>query len=639
MSMIKQFLGAIIAVTVLSLTGVLVLSSLASRQYLEQELSLKNRDNAQSLALSLSQMQKDPVTVELLISAQFDTGHYRTIRLVDPHAAVLIERNQTEMAGNTPAWFTRLVPLSPQPGIAQVQDGWSQFGTLTVQTDSRFAYASMWQGSKRMLLWVIGLGLASAVIGTLVIRRLIRPLRAMVGQAQAIGELRFGTIEEPDTPEFRAVVKAMNTLSNRMHQMLSEESARVEQLRRQAQLDELTGLFNRAQFLRQLDTALEQQDVAAEGALAIVRLSGLADLNRVHGRAATDALLRKLGEQLALLTAARHNWEAGRLNASDFAILAPAGIDASQIISDLEPALVGAAAAELPPLAVGIAEFAAGDTRSALLARVDRALAASEEVGDAHHCRFSVVEPQPSALDGRPEDWRRMINTALDTHGIALASFPVVDRCGRLLHHEAPVRLHSGAAVQDAARFLPCAARLGMMSAIDLRVIELALRRLMDEPQARLAVNLSADSLRDSATRSRVHALIATQPEAAHRLWLEVNEASALSHQVEFRALCLTLRPLGCRIGLEHAGQRFSRLAELHDLGLDYIKISAAFVRDIDQTPGNEAFLRSLCTVAHSIGLLAIAEGVVSSPETECLFALGMDGVTGPGVRLAPEAA
>ena len=84
MSLVKQ-LWLAISLVMLSAFGIsLVVNVYSSRQYLEQQLQIKNVDNATSLALSLSQMEKDPPTLELMVSSQFDIGHYRFIGIVAP---------------------------------------------------------------------------------------------------------------------------------------------------------------------------------------------------------------------------------------------------------------------------------------------------------------------------------------------------------------------------------------------------------------------------------------------------------------------------------------------------------------------------------------------------------------------------
>lgn len=635
MSLIKQLWLAIALVTVLSLGGSFVVSTLSARHYLQQELAVKNMDNATSLALSLSQMPKDAVTVELQIAAQFDTGHYRMIRLAGPGGETLVERSFDDPQVEAPAWFVRLVPIETRPGVALVQDGWKQFGTLSVESHSRYAYASLWQATRQLLWWFVGGGLLTGLIGTLALKFITRPLDRMVEQAEAIGGRRFITTPEPRTREFRSVVRAMNTLSGRVRTMLAEESQRLEALRRQTQHDELTGLFNRNQFFRQLDAALAREDASVDGGLLMVRIGDLVELNQRLGRVAVDRTLKVLGEALQAFVAGRPRWDCGRLNATDFAVLAPGELDPATVATALAARLEEALApvCEHHRLDLAAATYSPGEARSQLLTRLDGALAAAEQ---RHEGGVRVATAADGdALQYGAAEWRAFIEGALAAGEVRLARFAVVDGKDALLHHEAPVRLLIDGHWQNAGRFMPWAARLGLMVAIDTAVVRAALAALAAEPAAALAINLSLEALRDPAFRDMLYQALEADADAARRLWIEVPEHGALKHQVEFRALCLALRPLGCRVGLKHAGPAFSRIAELHDLGLDYIKVSAAFVRDVEQSPGNAAFLRGLCTIAHSIGLLTIAEGVDSVAERAVLPDLGLDGMTGPAIGAA----
>ncbi len=115
-------------------------------------------------------------------------------------------------------------------------------------------------------------------------------------------------------------------------------------------------------------------------------------------------------------------------------------------------------------------------------------------------------------------------------------------------------------------------------------------------------------------------------------MWLDFAETCALRHAAEFRTFNAPLRALGCKVGLEHVGAEFSRIRELQDLGIDYIKIDSAIVRDIHENSGNQRFLRNLNKIGHSLGCMMIAEGVVHEQEKVMLFTLDVDAVTGPGV-------
>jgi hypothetical protein len=74
MSLFRQLWLAVIASTVIAFAGSFVVSMLTARHYLEEQLAIKNSDNASALALSMSQLDKDPVTVELQVAAVSTAG-------------------------------------------------------------------------------------------------------------------------------------------------------------------------------------------------------------------------------------------------------------------------------------------------------------------------------------------------------------------------------------------------------------------------------------------------------------------------------------------------------------------------------------------------------------------------------------
>jgi EAL domain-containing protein (putative c-di-GMP-specific phosphodiesterase class I) len=80
-------------------------------------------------------------------------------------------------------------------------------------------------------------------------------------------------------------------------------------------------------------------------------------------------------------------------------------------------------------------------------------------------------------------------------------------------------------------------------------------------------------------------------------------------------------------------GYRISDIGKLGDLGMDYIKIDSLFTRDVDTNPGNAALLRTYISIAQSLGLPCIAEGISNSAELAAVTELGVAGVCGRGVE------
>jgi hypothetical protein len=151
-----------------------------ARQYLEQQLAIKNNDNAASLALSMSQLAKDPITIELQVAAVFDSGQYASVQVIDPEGKVMIERSSPPDAGNVPDWFMRVFPIESHLGQAQVSTGWTQFGTVQLISHKQFAYQELWNGGIKLILWFLVGGGIMGLLGMKLLHRIKRPLDALL---------------------------------------------------------------------------------------------------------------------------------------------------------------------------------------------------------------------------------------------------------------------------------------------------------------------------------------------------------------------------------------------------------------------------------------------------------------------------
>lgn len=637
MSLIKQLWIAIIILVALAFGGSFIASTITAKNYLQQQLQMKNIDNAASLALSLSQLEKDPVKIELILSAQFDTGHYQYIALIDPTGQIISERKATGIKETVPQWFKQLVPLHVEPGIAQVQNGWLQFGTLRLESHSGFAYRELWNATLLMLLWSLLMIAVSGMLGTLALRRILQPLNDIVNQAEAIGDRRFITIPEPQTLEFKALVTAMNRLATRIKHMLSEESRRLEQLRLEANYDHITGLMNHDYFMNRVEAHIANEESFNGGLLVVSRLADLAQIDRTLGRKETDALLKRLGEALEGFCGNSNSLMAGRLSGTDLAVFSAHPGDGFAFATQIK-GILATAASLAPPynnlrLPTIVSKIDGASTIESSRKLMDTAIA--EISADNTSLPYVLNEGDIEKHQNKDEaEWYKLLVVALESRLLKLAYYPVISADGKLVHHESPVRLQIAPDEPwlSAGEFVPWAIRLDLITRVDNLVAELAIDALHTQNDA-IGLNVSARAMCNPDYVTHLSRLLQENTANASRLWLEVPEQGVFEHLREFRDFTSRLKPLGCKIGIEHVGMHVSRLGELHDLGLDYIKIDASMIRGIDRNPGNKAFLRGLCLIAHTIGWMAIAEGVQNEEEMAALPELGIDAMTGPGIK------
>jgi EAL domain-containing protein (putative c-di-GMP-specific phosphodiesterase class I)/GGDEF domain-containing protein len=381
----------------------------------------------------------------------------------------------------------------------------------------------------------------------------------------------------------------------------------------------------------------------AQGVLFLVRINNLEEINQKLGRDGTNNLLREVGRLIGNIAgracdSTASDPLAARLNGSDFVLVIPDIDDAAQIANQLAMELAVLSSKidrEITDLYhIGAVRYQSGDKLGELLGNADIALTTAERTGiNAWH----IIAAQPDQLPApvvNIGDWRNIFSDALAEDRLKLVLYPVVGPTGAPLHQEAFVRMqaqHNGGWL-DASDFVNIAARLNLTGPLDLAVIRHGLETLQLST-GELAINLSIETIADWDFRNKLAELLRQYPNLCQRLWVEVPEYGAFRKFEAFRDFSHTFKELGCRIGIEHFGHHFAELRELTGLGLDYVKVDASFVHRIHQNRNNQKFLKGLCRRAHSICIIAIADGVQTEAEQKALIKLGFDGVTGPGVK------
>jgi diguanylate cyclase (GGDEF)-like protein len=639
MSLIRQIWLLLLGALLLAFAGSVLVSIDTTRVTLQTQLRLKNSDNAAALALALSQQKGDPQLMELVMAAQFDTGFYRRITFTSADGKPVFSRDAALAPARAPAWFVRMLPVVSEPGTAQVSDGWRALGAVQVVSHAAYAYDDLWLGSTRAALAMAGVGVIAALLAQLVVGRIRKPLDRAVGQAQSLVDGEFVTVPEPQVPELKRLTQAMNTMVARLKLIFEAQAAQVETLRQQAHSDPVTGLSNRKHFMGQLGASLQREDGAVEGGLVLLRVLDLAGVNRSLGHAATDRMIAAVAQALQAYTQRVVGCHLGRLNGSDFALCLPVG----GVAFETAQAVTQALSVVLPAfghgiaVAVGAVEMQRDRQVAQVMSAADAALARAESRG------AFAVELAPEASDagarGAATDtalqgeaaWRKGINDALSHGRSRLVSFPLLDARNELIHLECPLRLQleAGGPFETAARWLPLALRGRLTPSVDQRAVELALAGIAHDGRAR-CVNLSSASLQDSAFAAHLRGLLLAAPQAAAQLWLEVPEIAAVEQFQHVQELARQLRPSGAKVGLEHAGERLSRVERLFEAGLDYVKLDAAAVQGVAGDDQRAIYLKSVVAMLHGLSIQAFAEGVADPADAQALWRIGVDGITGP---------
>ncbi|MEE4279042.1 MAG: EAL domain-containing protein [Halieaceae bacterium] len=636
MTLQRQLWIAIAGLLLIVFAATFAITGISTSRYLSEQLSIKNADEATALALSLSQQRLSPAELEVQLAAKLDLGTYARIALMESDGSAFFDRQRSFGDSSVPSFIARLFPIEAIPGRAEVSSGWQRLGTLLVESHTDFAYRELWALAQRMVAALIGSILLAGFIAALILQRILRPLGTVVAQAEALGERRFERQPLPRTREFAAVTRAMNALTDRVEAMLSSEGERLSARQRSDETDAVTQLLGRDGFLARLDSRLTRESETSAGSLALLRISGLMELNRDFGRELVDSVLADIGQTLKA-------WESdvpalccARLNGSDLAALLPLedyperlGTALRRRVHDVFERHGLAEELLLPSAAL---HYGPGDTAKDLLTRLDRTLA--NDGGDSAMpvslAATGTAIEAPGKVAARR--WRERINAALMDESFQLEFFPVVDQTGNVLHEEGMLRLSVDGDLYTGSHIMPWAHRLALGADVDRCVVSMGMHRCLSDSGA-YTVSVSAAGLQQEEFLPWLGNQLGNLGEAAGSLAFEVDEGAAFDHPEAFAALRDLAHRTGVGLGLKHVGHRLAQLDLIARLGPDYLKIDRMFVHHVEETLARRQMLEAFAAIALSLGIPSIAEGVTSAEERAAAFACGVSAVTGPGAR------
>lgn len=630
MTVVRRVALLLALVVMLALLGSLAIHTLATRQALTAELASRNRDAAAALALALS-LQSDESGMRLAATAQMARGAFRRVVLRRPDGSTALDLFDPMGPRAAPAWFARVLPLSPAPGHATVLRDAAPVLNLSVESRLAWAQDALWQACTVTALLLAALAALAAALAFALLRGWQQPLQATVAQAQALAQGRFVEAEEPSLPELRVLTRSMNAMVRRVREVFAAQAEQVQVLQRQAQVDAVTGLPLRRHFVARLQAQLAEAG-GPGAALILVRVLHLEALNERLGHEATDRLLVSAAGLLLAYVERVPGTFAGRLNGSDFALCLPVTGLASETAQSLHATLLAA-----PALHAGGAQIVVGGVDGLVavaagtaLAQADAALAQAEsDTGIAvQDSASSVADPAGART------WREQIAQALVDGRVRLAEEAVLGSQGQLLHLLCPVhvQLTVGGPFHAAAGWLALARRSRLLPRMDLATLELALQAIAHDGQAR-AVHLAWLSITAPGFVADVALSLASAPQAARLLQIEWGDDIGEVDQSVCTEAATLWRPWGVQLGVQHAGALAQELAHLGALGLQYVRFEGRHVRGVASDPAVHAYAQSLVALVHGQGLRALAAGVDDSQDLQALWALGFDGASGAAVK------
>jgi len=490
-----------------------------------------------------------------------------------------------------------------------------------------------------LLLVLVTLG---ALVAAVLQRRLVRPVRQLAEAAQRIEAGHYDVVVPADgrRDEIGDLVRAFD----RMRDSIARHDRDI---RRMAYTDSLTGLANRLALRETLDQRLLEMQGAA-GRVALL-FADVDDFKRVNDSLGHDAGDEALVQFTARIDATVREFEVAdallaRFGGDEFVVLLQlpeaATDDLRHVARELATRLVDEVARPIEVegrrvflgISIGITVFPDDATSAAMLLKNgDIAMYQAKLAGKNCHRFYSL------AMDQAVERRMRMeheLRGAWERGELSLAYQPVFRMADKaLVGAEALLRWqHPEFGNVAPPVFIDVAEQSGLIDVIGPQVLHAACvearawqQRFPAAADLFVSVNVSPRQLRGSAFAIEVEAALRESGLSPQHLHLELTETAVIVDESRVGQVLGALRVLGIKIWLDDFGTGFSGLSHLRRVPVDGVKIDRSFVADLLRDPDDLALTTAIISMAHSIGITVVAEGVEKEGQFEVLRGRGCD--------------
>jgi len=421
---------------------------------------------------------------------------------------------------------------------------------------------------------------------------------------------------------------------------ITERRVAQQILQYQASHDVLTGLPNRAWFYEALHSIVgSSQDAGAQVAVVFLDLDRFKNVNDTLGHAMGDELLVQFSARLATCVGARDT--VARLGGDEFGLIlmldqdpARAATVAGRIAEVLYPPFNLRGFEVIVTASVGITVHPGdGNDPEVLIKYADTAMYEAKQAGRDTY-RFFTAQMNADAL--QRQDLEHALRKAVENEEFELYYQPkLLLGADTIVGVEALLRWdRPGHGLVSPGLFVPVLEETGLIVRVGRWVIDTACRQIKAwmlgaTGPMQVSVNIAGRQFAEGDLEGDVMHALAVHDVPAALLELELTETSLMINTERTMQCLSNLRARGIQVSVDDFGTGYSSLAYLRRFPIDKLKIDIAFIRDVTTNADDAAIVNAIITMAHSLNVRVVAEGVETAAQKAFLIAHGCDQIQG----------
>lgn len=487
-------------------------------------------------------------------------------------------------------------------------------------------------------LLLILLGVLMTVMSA---RRIVDPIKEVALLANQIGEDNYKkalTYEYQD--EIGELVDSFNNMSERLELAEDERERSQNQLEYMALYDALTTLPNRTLLMDRLNHLLNQSERQQTKFLVIfIDLDNFKKVNDTLGHDSGDELLIELAVRLKRVI--RSQDSVGRLSGDEFVCLLGDLHhinDGSQVLDKIinvfkTPFVVGGRNLMMTA-SIGISVYPNdGNISGELLKKADSAMYHSKKIGRNTFSYFSAQMNQNLARRLAVEE---QMHSGIDKHEYTVVYQPKVRLSDEIVvGFEALLRWNNSELDDiNPEEFIPIAEQTGFIDQLGDFVFHQAAKDIQTinhlyGTELNVAINVSPRQLRQNNFIESINDYLALDETSVRNIDLEITEGVLMSGIPNIHEQLKRLSQSGIQIVMDDFGTGYSSLSYLRNYPFNVLKIDRSFIQDIGIDDEDDALIKAIVNMSHSLNIEVIAEGAETLDQVNYLKQIGCDYVQG----------
>ncbi len=621
MTLYKQLVAGMIAVILMLLISVFIIEFNTTRNNLiqQQRSEVNNTINTVGLALAPYLEDKDTVAVESVINALFDGSSYSVVRLIFLDSGEEIIRTYPVQPIDVPKWFTNLHLFERIHDRRVVTSGWMQLAEVEIVSHTGDAYTQLWSAFERLLIAFSFIMLIGLLAISFILRRALRPLQLIVAKMEQVARNQFGDpLPRPATQDLIYVVDGINSMSSQLEKSFKAQAKEAQQLRERAYIDPVSGLGNRAYYMSQLNSWLNEGGI---GGVAILEASFIRELYEEKGYEAGDGKVRELADHLKV-SLTSPGLVSARISTEEFGFILPNMDDtelklmADSIITFVQDINADPTGMATSKVALGVVHSEEKKKTGEILAMLDNALANAKTNPELAY--GYLTDSNSTTIKGK-QQWKNLVEEAISNEWVTFRLQAANNSWGQPYHREVFSAIEKDGERFSANQYLFALEQLNASHIFDEYVIESMVKRIsaggVSEP---LAINIAQSSISQPSFIRWVTQLLNKHKDEAPLLHFEIPESCFINSPHHTALFCNAIRAAGADFGVDNYGRHFQSLDYINEFRPAYVKLDYLYTHHLDDEK-QKFTLTSISRTAHNLGITTIASRVETQTQLDFL--------------------